>query len=1225
VSQTVSSQSWLLLVLVLICFSLPAPTRADAEEEFRQLDRQCWELKDKGKLKEAERLALELKRMAEGPLADNEDRMADALNTLGAVYCDQGRYAEAEPLYRRSLAIREKSLGPEHPDVAASLNNLANLYDYQGQYANAQRIYRRSLAIKEKVLGPEHPEVAASLHNLAILYYNQGRYSEAESLYKRSLVIKEKSLGPQHRDVADTLNGLALLYCDQARYAEAEPLYERSLAIREKVLGPEHPDVAASLNNLAILYYNQGRYAEAEPLYKRSLAISEKALGQQHPEVAASLHNLAILYVAQGRYAEAEPLYKRSLVIKEKALGPQHRNVADTLNSLALLYCAQARYAEAEPLYERSLAISEKVLGPEHPDVAASLNNLANLYDYQGQYANAQRIYRRSLAIKEKVLGPEHPEVAASLHNLAILYYNQGRYSEAESLYKRSLAIREKAFGPEHPYVAVSLNNLAVLYKEQGRYVEAEMLYQSSLLIRKKTLGAGSPAVARSLHNIATLYHDQGRHAEAEVLYKRSLALTEKALGRNHPDVGTSLNNLGSLYLDQGRYAEAAVFLRRSLAIRENALGRDHPDVASSLNNLANLYKNRGQYAEAKALIDRSIEIRDRLGTAAAVRKQSYWLRADLCWAQRQTDSAVANLREAMNLAEEVRVQASGGEQERAVTFARQIFIFEKMVAWQGELERPSECLDALERSRARGLLDQIETRGLDLLAGVQPEEARRLRQNDAQARGRLAALRKQLQLLDSRKDLSAVQKKERTEQLVDGIRQARWEVAEAYATIRNASPAYRLAVGKDLKPVPLEAIQAWVTKQNALLLEYLAGTEGGYVLIVPPEGKTRLEKLAINAIQAKILGVDVGPLTGKRLSAALSDEKGAGVLDRLRKADSPEGVQEVASALAVLWEVLIPEKERQAILKSKYKRLIVLPDGALAKLPFETLVVEKGDTPKYLLDVGPAIEYAPSATILMNLAERRERSGLKDVTDREPVLMVGDCRYPQSAEPAPDNALAQLAPRARAARLGGRFEPLVYSRWEISWVSQVFGEKGTKVAVLEGQQATEAAVRLNAPGRRLLLFSCHGFIDESYGNLFGALALTPGPNQDDPADDGFLTLAEVYGMNLKGCELAILSACDTNVGPQQRGEGVWALSRGFLVAGARRVLASNWPITDRDESAASFVSYFTSIIAKAEKEGKTPDHVQAVYDAKLFLRRHRNKKWQNPYYWGAFVLIGPD
>lgn len=115
--------------------------------------------------------------------------------------------------------------------------------------------------------------------------------------------------------------------------------------------------------------------------------------------------------------------------------------------------------------------------------------------------------------------------------------------------------------------------------------------------------------------------------------------------------------------------------------------------------------------------------------------------------------------------------------------------------------------------------------------------------------------------------------------------------------------------------------------------------------------------------------------------------------------------------------------------------------------------------------------------------------------------------------------------------------------------------------------------------------------------------------------------MPEIYELDLKTCELAILSACQTNYGPQQQGEGVWGLSRGFLVAGARRVVASNWLVDD--EAAASLISVFCSDLAKAEGKGETPDYAAALHRAKRWVRQQ--DKWASPYYWGTFVLIGPN
>src|SRR4029079_6424834 len=134
-------------------------------------------------------------------------------------------------------------------------------------------------------------------------------------------------------------------------------------------------------------------------------------------------------------------------------------------------------------------------------------------------------------------------------------------------------------------------------------------------------------------------------------------------------------------------------------------------------------------------------------------------------------------------------------------------------------------------------------------------------------------------------------------------------------------------------------------------------------------------------------------------------------------------------------------------------------------------------------------------------------------------------------------------------------------------------------------------------------------------------LALTPGAKAGNPADDGFLTLPEIYELNLKGNELAILSACQTNYGPEQRGEGVWALSRGFLVAGSRRVVASNWLVDD--EAAACLVSVFGEGLAEGEKSGARTDYAAALHGAKRWVRQQQ--KWRSPYYWGTFVLVGPN
>ena len=915
VREVSRSAAVLVAVAALAVLTSPGPARG---QDLGQLDRQYKAELEAGRYRAAERIA---RRGLEVAAASRDELAVGSwCNGLGLALYDQGRYAEAEPLYKRALAIAEKALGPDHPDVASCLNNLAILYKAQGRYAEAEPLYKRALAIREKALGPDHPSLAQSLNNLALLYDAQGRYVEAEPLYKRALAIWEKALGPDHPDVASCLNNLALLYDAQGRYAEAEPLYNRALAIWEKALGPDHPDVATCLNNLASLYQDQGRYAEAEPLYKRALAIREKSLGPDHPDVAESLNNLAGLYQAQGRYAEAEPPFKRALAINEKSLGPDHPDVATSLNNLASLYQAQGRYAEAEPPYKRALAICEKALGPDHPHVATSLNNLAGLYQAEGRYAEAEPPFKRALAIDEKALGPDHRDVARDLNNLALLYQAEGRYAEAEPLLKRALAICEKALGPDHPDVANSLASLAYLYDAQGRY------------------------------------------AEAEPPYKRALAICEKALGPDHPHVASSLNNLAVLYQAQGRYAEAEPLYKRALAIKEKALGPDHPLVANSLNNLAGLYESQGRYAEAESLVDRAVTLFDRAGVGPGERFRGYFARAKLSWRAGRRGEALGDLRQALRLAEDQRGHASGAERERAELFAQYTGAYERMVQWQAELGDVGEALAAIERSRARSLLDEIALAGADLQAGRPTAERIQLERQGAAVREQAARLEKQLE--QAERDPA---RKAEAGRLRDELAGARRRLYEQDRDARATSPVYRELLNHGAGPPPLDQVRRRLCGDGGLLLEYLFGQDGGYVVAVGPDG-ARLEALRLDADDAKELGVEPGPLTAERLRAVLVGAKGSGVVPRL----ADPGAGSPAPMLAVLWRVLVPEAQRRALVDGTAKRLVVVPDGPLAFLPFEALVVEGRKDPKYLLDVGPPVTYAQSATVLISLADRR-------------------------------------------------------------------------------------------------------------------------------------------------------------------------------------------------------------------------------------------------------------
>ena len=925
------------------------------------------------------------------------------------------------------------------------------------------------------------------------------------------------------------------------------------------------------------------------------------------------------------RTSQAE---ETALQLQRLANGPLADNSeiqARALACHALAYTIQGQFGAAEEIRKQELRIREDVLKTEDAMMSACVGGLANLYVWQGRYAEAEPLYKRALRIAGR--NGDSSGLLSALHAMGYFYLEAGRYVEAEHIIDktpaiaRSRASRDSANDQGKSQLTSYHMSKATLYSRQGRDAEAEPHYERALAAWKARRPPEHPMVLTAMHNLAGCYIDRRRYTDAESLLTRCLRIEEEKSNQapwQRRNLAMTLSSLGVLCNKQDRGSEAKAYYERALRILLDVLPHQHPDIALIHYNLARCCENARELEQAESQVDRAITIYDALGISSRWLCESLRLRADIRRKTGRLADAAMDLRRGMEEAEDLYEFASGSEREQSWTLEQFRAVFEEMVALQLELSDAAATFDAMERSRARALLKQFEQHRTDLLAGISPDEADVMRGRLRQASVHVAELQKQLALLDEPAVQSPEDQHTERTRLQRELKSARWDYQEAYSRIRNASRVHQLTSSQDNQSVSLHDLQSWLRGQDALGLMYFFGEERGFLFVIPGDASPSLVELQIDKQRAQLFGIEAGPLTAKHMDTTIDRAVPIGLLSG---ADQ-DGSQDHSAILEELRRELIPQNVARLLLQGDYSRLIVFPDGALARLPFEMLVVKEGDSHTYLLDKGPPILYAPSATVLTNLAKR---TGSDVEPAEEPVLTIGDCRYGNTPEPDPKDVLAQIKPGARyRAMRGGTLPPLPHTANEVRWTADVFKEANVDVAWLRRELATEATVRHNVPGRRILHFACHGLVDQAYGNLFGALALTPGAARDNPADDGFLTLAEIYELDLGGCELAILSACDTNSGPEQRGEGVWALSRGFLVAGARRVVASNWLVDD--EAAASLVSYFCGCIAKAEAEGQTPDYAEALWEAKSWVRNHPDHpEWSAPYFWAPFVLVGPN
>lgn len=986
-------------------------------------------------------------------------------------------------------------------------------------------------------------------------------------------------------------------------------------------LSPERAAVALdSLGRRLFLAGDPAAWAAAEPLFRGALARRERTHGAGHPAVATSLATLSTLLDYLGRWAEAVPLAERAVAVRERALGAGHRETAAALRQLGLLRFQLGDYAGAEAPLGRALEIYA-ALGPAAAaQVADAHNNLGELARVRDRLGEAERHFQAGLAARTAA-GDDDAMRLALANNLAGLFKDVGRYDRAEPLLERGLAALESA-GDDPEGLATARLNLAEVRRLQGRAAEAAPLYAQALAGARSALGEGHPELTLFLNQSAVCEQELGRTARAESLYREAGAIIGAALGDDHPLLAQNLGDRARLRLALGAPAEAESLLERAIALRERSLGPQHPDVAPLLLDLARARTGSTGTPGPDAPLGRAIAILDSSPAHPEARLDAHALRAERHARAGRLEAAIADMAVALDAMDSLRAGRGGGDETRASFLAGRLGLIDRAVGWQLARGAVGEALAIHERGRARVLLDQIAANGVDLRAGIPEAELEPLVEAERAAEARLAAANRAID--EARFDPTRLPR-ERLAALVplESRRDAEARALErARARIAFASPLWRTVLSAEGRIPSVEELRRALVPRDGLLLVYHVGAAESRVFVVPPRGPVEARALALDPAAAAALDAPPGPLGEATLERIVVGTRapGAGrgspgiadllggitaggfVSLPLRAGAGPDSF---GIRLHALWRALVPAALRPRLARAR--TTVIAPDGALHLIAFEALVTRprrERSPVRYWLDDGPAIAYGPSATSLRSLALRPAPPAGRGTA---PILSVSDVAY--AAAPDPVDAVA---------RTGRAWARLPGTALETEALRAAFGVD--RVEVLTGPAAREAAVRAALPERRYLHLATHGFADDDAGGSVRAgLVLAPPAGPDAGSDDdGVLESFEIHRLRLD-CRLAVLSACETAKGPRVAGEGAFALSRAFLAAGSRGVVASLWAVADRP-TARAMGALFESLAA-ADARGSAADPARALRDAKRAVRR--DPRWADPFYWAPFVFSG--
>ncbi len=991
----------------------------------------------------------------------------------------------------------------------------------------------------------------------------------------------------------------------------------------------EHATALQELGNALMSVSLPG---EAEPLLREVLALRVGALSADHLDVARAHADLAKCTFTRGdlrtarAHQETAIEIRRAHALYDDAARPR---VSEDFYSLGYICWKLEDFVAALGAWQEQLRLLQAAPEVDHGRVAWCLSDLGEMGRQLGDYELAEDYFKRGIRESAEYLQRDRFH-AVYLNNLGLLYWDEERLDEAEGLLEEALRI--SAADPKTAPLRLvrAHENLGVLARDQNRMDDGERKLLYALELGKSTLEAGNPALVTVLDALGILYSRLARWDEAMLSWNEALTILRQHTFPQETYQAKILYNIGIGHSARGEAALAYTTFQQVRTMRERLLDVRHPELGVALIALARAAVDLKSSVEAESLLSRAMPIVENNPAWPLAQAEAYALRAEIRMSSGRAEAARSDMQRAIAIVEELRPRRGGSDENRARFLSGYLDYYATMIQWLVDAGRSEQALAYAEAAKGRVLREQLRSNRVDLRRGIPPEQLQPVESRERDARARIVRAQQGLHDLGasaSQRDSNAVMARETLQkqlaEAVDDFRQANEE-------IKRISPIWKNLLRAEPTLPPIAELQGRLLPHNSFMLIYQIGAASSHLFVVPPHpGQLECHRLAVprrTVSSGKREGpeVDGGAVTSAWLGRVIGDGglHSEGLMAKLR-AIKPAGTAAEAEkdkdaslrreSLHTLWQALMPPEVWQQVKMAA--EIILVPDAALHLVPFEALIEKVGtseSTTGYWLDVGPPIRYANS--ILTLLDQTATLGSATRPAQGRSILTVSDPLFD------PDDVALRVAVLSAALQpsLRGAFTPLPGTRIESDAIRRYFDQE--EVVLLQGSQATEARLKQEAPRAGILHLATHGIVGEDRNGAVAALVLAPPPHGEPAVDDGLLHLFEIYDIPLH-CDLAVLSACGTHVGTQIHGEGVFALSRGFLAAGSERVVASLWPVSDA--STAFLISEFFRALAAARSGGVNSEvsYASLLHAAKRSVRAHR--EWAAPFHWGAFVISG--
>jgi CHAT domain-containing protein/tetratricopeptide (TPR) repeat protein len=1092
--------------------------------------------------------------------------------------------------------------------------------------------WERVLEVRSSRLQDDDPDLQQARQNFALTVRAMGDLARARALQEKVLEVHTRILPEDHADLQAARGNLAVTIKALGDLQNARVLQEKMLDVCSRTLAGDHPDLQGARLNLAATLYQQGDLAGARVLCEQVLEVQSRTLPADHLDLQKARQGLALIVKATGEVARARSLEEKVLEVLSRTLPWDDGNLQAARGNLAVTRYELGDLEGARALFEQVLEVFSRTLPGDHPDLQKARQNLAASIQALGDLSVARALQEQVLEVWTRTLPGDHPDLQSARGNLATTMYEIGDLAGARALSEQVLEAYSRTLPADHPNLQTARLNLANTLKGLGELAGARELEEKVLEVRTQTLPDEHPQLQTARGNLAVTIKDLGDFSAARALEEHVLDVLSRTLPDDHPDLQAARLNLAQTLESLGDLSGARALGQEGLDGFSRRLPDDHPDLQVARETLAAMIA-------AQCALDPELEGQTE-GRSGTDKTQCQQLVLDVC--RTQTRAARAVLLSASSREAEERCARISEKLGLGLSFARGFGVFDRNVALEqaafelSETTRGAALAAARLARRASGDARYAERRAA--LVRASEELATLVRREGTNATD---FDRARVQCETAERELASLARE------VVGGRLGGVEVSAA--TLASALGKGVAAVGfRRFRDSRVEVQLS--TDSDAMRVTKEVYTERLCAFVVRgPELESPMAEASAN-----LTLVDLGPV-GPIERAVREWRAAIGVA-------AGRGVSVVGSEVVHNWRSsgdtlrgLVFDPWLHTLGESR--RLVLVLDDVLHLVAFDALPLD----PSGVSLVGDRWVISTRAT----LAELLDPAPSPATGGR--FLALGGVSYDgegmrERANPIADGSSTGgrgglVADILRGSAWAGGFSALPATLEEVDGIDRSFARSFGSDAehrTLTGAQATKENLLALAPGARYLHVATHGwFASESIDSwsdpspidaqsglgvrlsgseqvkgmspmLLCGLALT---NANLPVGavgraSSLITAEEIAALDLSGCELAVLSACDTNVGERRAGQGVASLQRALQMAGVRTVITSLWKVPDEGTKELMLDFYHRIWVEKTPK-------AQALWESKKRLRDAMNERGEPLYTvrdWAGWVLTGaPD